>query len=227
MFKFYESPKLKFSIVILLISWMTCSSCAWFQEKKEKTAKELVNEGINEFNNGNYEYSINAFEKLKDWYPFSKFAVLAEIKIADANFRLKKYEEAARAYKEFTNLHPTNEAVPYAIYQNGLCYFNQVDTVDRDQSSAKTALDIFNRLIKQFPKNIYVNQAKAHKKKCLKSIAGHELYVGLFYFKTKHYKAALNRFKSVVCNYPDVGVHKKALRYIPLCEEAMLKSESS
>ena len=43
-------------------------------------------------------------------------------------------------------------------------------------------------------------------------------YVGMFYYKAKHYKAALERFKTVVKSYPDLGVHRKALDYIALCQ---------
>lgn len=211
-------------LVFGLISLLVVSGCAWFETKEEKTAQELASDGMDQFNRGKYKKAIESFEKLKDWYPFSKFVILAELKIADAYYNIKEYEEAVATYEEFENLHPRNEAVPYTIYQIGLCYFEQIDTVDRDQTSAKKALDTFNRLKKQFPVDSYTIKAQEHIKKCLKSLAGHEFYVGIFYLKNKHYKAALNRFKSVLSNYPDVGVHQTALQYIALCE-ALLKEQ--
>ena len=54
-------------------------------------------------------------------------------------------------------------------------------------------------------------------------LAGHEFYVAFYYFKRKHYKSALSRFKWVLANYPDVGVHEKALQYIALCEDLLKK----
>jgi outer membrane protein assembly factor BamD len=147
--------------------------------------------------------------------------MLAELKIADAHFELEEYEEAIVAYEEFASLHPRNEAIPYVIYQIGLCYFNRVDTVDRDQTNAQKALETFTRLAKQYPKDPYAFKANEKAKECLKSIAGHEFYVGLFYFKNKHYKAALERFRSVITRYPDVGVHQQALQYIARCEAAI------
>lgn len=204
-----------------LISLFVLSGCAWFGTKEEKSAQELASDGMDQFSNEKYKKSIESFEKLKDFYPFSKFAILAELKIADAYYKLNQYEEAIFAYEDFESLHPRNEAIPYVIYQVGRCYFEQIDTVDRDQTTAKKALDTFNRLKKQFPENSYSKKADDHIKTCLKSLSGHELYVGLFYFKSKHYKAALSRFKSVLLNYPDVGVHQKALFYIALCEASI------
>ena len=212
-------------LFLIFISLFVLTSCAWFETKEEKPANELAYDGMDYFNEGKYRKSIEQFEKIRDWYPFSKFAILAELKIADAHYELKEYEEAIFAYEEFENLHPRNEAIPYVIYKIGRCYFDQIDTVDRDQTSAKKAFDTFQRLNRQFPENQYANRADGHIKKSLKSLAGHDLYVGLFYFKSKHYKAALNRFKSILSNYPDVGVHQKALQYIALCEASLTKHQ--
>jgi len=212
-------------LFLIFISLFVLTSCAWFETKEEKPANELAYDGMDYFNEGKYRKSIEQFEKIRDWYPFSKFAILAELKIADAHYELKEYEEAIFAYEEFENLHPRNEAIPYVIYKIGRCYFDQMDTVDRDQTSAKKAFDTFQRLNRQFPENQYANRADGHIKKSLKSLAGHDLYVGLFYFKSKHYKAALNRFKSILSNYPDVGVHQKALQYIALCEASLTKRQ--
>ena len=71
----------------------------------------------------------------------------------------------------------------------------------------------------------YAKKAIAHQSKCQKILAGHDLYVGLYYYKKDHYKAALNRFKAVLSNYPDVGVHHRALQYIAVCEASIKKDE--
>lgn len=210
--------------IIGLILMFVCSGCAWFKSKEEKTADELISDGMEYFEDGKYKKAIESFEKIKDWYPFSKYAILAELKIADAHFYEKQYEEAIFAYEEFETLHPRNEAIPYVIYQMGRCYFEQVDTIDRDQTPTRKALDTFERLIKTFPDNEYAKKALAHKTKCQKVLAGHDMYVGKYYYKTKHYKAALHRFKGVLTSYPDVGVHHEALNYIATSEASIKKN---
>lgn len=198
-------------------------SCAWFEKKQEKPAPELATDGMDAYQDGKYEKAIESFETLKDWYPFSKYAILAELKIADAYYQLKQYEDAIFAYEEFERLHPRNEATPYVIYQIGRCYFDRIDTVDRDQTSTQKALETFDRLVRQHPQNSYAVTAEEHMKKSLNMLAGHEFYVGLFYFKSKRYKAALYRFKAVLNHYPDTGVHYQALQYIARCEASIAK----
>ncbi len=205
------------------------SGCSLFFGSKtdEKTAQELVNDGMEAFNSQRYRAAIESFDKLKDWYPFSKYAILAELKIADAHFYLGEYEAAIAAYESFENLHPRNEATPYVVFQRGLSYVEQIETVDRDQASAKKAIETFNRLKKTYPNSEYTAQADNYILLCLKSMAGHEFYVGEFYFKNKHYKAAVMRFRSVVSSYPDVGLTQKALEYIARCEGELAKQQEA
>lgn len=213
-------------LIIGLIALFVCSGCSWFAPKEEKPAQALAVEGMNCFKDGSYGKCIKAFEKLKDWYPYSKFAMLAELKIADAHFQLKEYEEAFSAYEEFESLHPRNEAIPYVVYQMGLCDFVNLSTSDRDQEPARKAKATFNRLIREFPKSEYANKAEEYIKKCNKSLAEYVLRIGEWNYKIKHYKAALYRFKDVIADYPDVGFNKKALKYVLLCEAALKKQES-
>ena len=185
------------------------------------TAQQLAWDGMSAYEEGDYKQAIEKFQKLKDWYPFSKFAMLAELKIADAHYHLENYEEAIFGYEEFEKLHPRNEAIPYVIYQIGRCYFDQIDTIDRDQTPAREALESFQRLQKQFPNDQYARSAAEHMTRCYKSLAGNDFYIGVFYYKSNHYEAALHRFMDVLSKYPDVGYHQKALQYIAKCEATL------
>lgn len=190
------------------------------------TAEELAMKGMEEFDDGEYKKSIGQFQKLKDIYPFSQYAILAELKLGDAHYRLEQYEDAVFAYEEFEKLHPRNEAIPYVIYQIGRCHFDRISTPDRDQTAARKALAAFQRLQKQFPDDPYSRSAAEHLIACYKSLAGHEFGIGQFYFKTHHYKAALGRFRRVVSDFPDVGYHQPALDYITKCEKRITQQKT-
>ena len=217
-------------IVVLLVA----TGCTTLKNQYDKffgadeagTAQDLAWEGMDAYENGNYNEAIEKFQKLKDYYPFSKYAILAELKLADAHYQRREYEDAIFAYEDFEQLHPRNEAIPYVIYQIGRCYYDQIDTPDRDQTSAQKALEAFQRLIKQFPRDQYSIRAAEHINTAQKNLAGHAYVVGVFYYNTKHYKAALHRFMSIITDYPDVGYHQKALEYIAKCEASIAKEES-
>ena len=208
-------------LLLFITAISLLSGCSFFESSydMEKNAEELVYEGSTAFAAEDYKDAIKAYTDLKNWYPFSKYAILAELKIADSHYYLEEYDEAIMGYEEFEKMHPKNEAVPYVIYQIGLCWFEQIDTIDRDSSSAKNALDQFNRLINQFPENQYTEEIGKKINQCLSHLSEHELYVANFYMKTKKYKAALNRYKYLVEHYPGSKESKEALKKIPECRD--------
>jgi len=220
--------------IVSLITLLVLTGCSSLQDRIDKflgvdegdSAQELAWDGMDAYENGKYSKAIEKFQKLKDYYPFSKYAILAELKIADAHYQREEYEEAIFEYENFERLHPRNEAVPYVIYQIGMCYYDQIGTTDRDQTSARKALEAFQRLQKQFPKDQYARRSEEKINKTLKSLAGHTYNIGVFYYKTKHYEAALHRFMSIISDYPDVGYHQQALEYIAKCEASLAKKNS-
>ena len=221
----YKISKRKYGFLTAgLLALALLSGCAWFSSEDNRPAHELARDGMDDYRTGNYSSAIETFERLKDWYPFSKYAILAELKIGDAYYQKEEYADAVFAYEEFINLHPRNEAVPYVMYQIGRCYFDQVDTIDRDQANARKALESFNKLVERFPVDGYARKSRPHMDACLKSLAGHDLYVGRFYFRTRYYKAALSRFKAVLTEYPDVGLQHDALQYIAICEAEIARA---
>jgi outer membrane protein assembly factor BamD len=220
--------------IICLVALLAATGCTTIKDQYNKifgveetgTAQELAWDGMDAYENGNYKKAIDKFQNLKDYYPFSKYAILAELKIADAHYRREEYEDAIFAYENFEQLHPRNEAIPYVIYQIGRCYYDQINTPDREQTSAQKALEAFQRLVKQFPRDQYSTRAAGHITTAQKSLAGQAYVVGVFYYNTKHYKAALHRFMSIISDYPDVGYHQKALEYIAKCEASIAREES-
>ena len=139
---------------------------------------------------------------------------MAEMGIADSYFSDKQYLEAGLAYSEFLNLHPTNENLPYVMYQIGMCHFNEITTIDRDQSEAFKALKEFERLMVRFPGSKFSFMAEKMIRDCKKTLGEQEFYVGEFYFNIKQYQAALRRFEKIARDYANVGLDYKVSYYI-------------
>lgn len=207
-------------LLCLLAILALFSGCALFEGDSdrgmmEKTSEELASEGASAFYDGEYEEAIKAYTDLKDWYPFSKYAILAELKIADSYYELEEYEQARFAYEEFEKLHPRNEAVPYVIYQMGMSWFSRISTVDRDHTPAKKSLELFRRLNNQFPDNEYAAKTPKRIQACLDNMSGHELYVAKYYLKQEEFKSALKRLEYLMEHYPNSKESKEAVKMIP------------
>ena len=209
---------MKRTVYLLVVLSLFLAGCHEIKLTEEKSATELMVDGQKRLESRDYRSAIIAFQRVTDWYPFSEHVPAAELQIAEAYYKLKQYDQAASAYEKFANLHPRNPSTPYALYQVGRCFFDQMYTIDRDQENAKKALLAFNIFLARYPDNEYTETVRAHVKDCQRSITAHELLVAKYYFKRKNYKAALLRFQKILKDYPDTGVQHIALQYVAQCE---------
>ena len=211
-------------MAILLLG--ACSTFnKYFGEDKEKSPEQLMKEGLNYMDRGLYEDAFKAFQDIRDRYPYSQYAITAELKIADALFKRESFDEAYEAYDDFEKLHPKNKDIPYVIYQKGMCNFEQIKSVDREQVHTLKAKEIFERLIKQYPRSEYANRGRKVLMKCIVYLAEYELYVGNFYYQQGFYRAALGRYNYLIHNYPDVGQYHEAMQKISVIKKKLKEEE--
>jgi outer membrane protein assembly factor BamD len=228
-----DKIRISIRIIFLGISFLfLLNGCALYDQffgsgETEMLPEELMSEGIKDIETGNYKNAIEKFQELKDRYPYSRYAIEAELKIADAYNKKKDYDSAFIAYDEYEKMHPKDKNIPYVIYQKGMSHFNRVESIDRDQSHTLRAKEEFERLIKRFPKDDYANRARGNIRHCLIFLAEYELYVGQYYFKNGKYKAAMDRLIYLVSNYPDMGQYHEALEYISICKEKIAETEEN
>ncbi len=152
-----------------------------------------------------YEESVAKYSELKNKHPYSRFAVMAELKIADVQFIRESYIEAQYAYQTFKDLHPKHPQMDYVTYRLGLSFFNQLpSTTDRDLSLADKAILYFDEVLASYSSSQYAKEAGLKKTEALKMLADKELYIANFYLMKKQYGSALGRYETVLRNYGNV-----------------------
>ncbi|PIE59072.1 MAG: outer membrane protein assembly factor BamD, partial [Desulfobulbus propionicus] len=180
------------------------------EEDPGESPEMLISEGMSAYGVGNYPKAIEAFEEILDNHPFSKQAMLAELKAADAHYYNESYIEAKLLYEEFEERHPTNEAIPYVLFQMGMCDFAQTDRIDRDTSGADDSIRTFSRLLRTYPDSPYTKEAQARIRAAKEFLVNHEYHVAVFYVRTKKYEQAKHRLKSLITMYPESVLLPKA-----------------
>lgn len=164
----------------------------------------------------NYYDAKPAFTALRDQFPLSPYAVIAELRLADIHYFKTEYVEAIHFYEEFKRLHPSNPDVPYAIYQLGMCHFKQLESLDRDQTPAEKAASFFEYLIKHYPASPFTGSAMGYYKICRRNMFEHDYAIGRYYYKTKKYWAAKERFRDVLTSYTFIRNRDEVLYYLGL-----------
>ncbi len=179
------------------------------------TAKQNYEKGVEELKDENYPEAQKYFQFVRSKFPFSKYAVLAELAIADTQFDRGNYTEAVDSYKQFMRLHPTHEKVTegYAAFRVGECaYKDMPDDVwllppsyEKDQSAVGDTLRELDEFVKKYPDSQYVKKAQPLRREALKRLVDHEVYVARFYLDRNHPKAAAMRIESAIRRYPGSG----------------------
>lgn len=195
--------------IVFLVLLTAVTGCGlidyYFLPPPDDTAQELWEAGMDSMKDKDYLEAQDYFVKLKDKFPFSPYTLKAELSLADAFYLDTKYVEAVDAYKEFEAMHPTNENIPYVLFQVGMSNYKMFEGIDRRQDNIKEGLEYFYRVEQSFPESEYAPQAKDYILKSRRILAEHELYVADFYWRTDRYGPAWNRYKYVVENFPDVS----------------------
>ena len=194
------------------------------------SAEELYRQGVAHlepkrrfllFQTRDYTEAIASFQDVIDNYPYSEYAVLAELKIADAYYEKAQYEEALSYYRDFADLHPDHEQVPYTIYRTALCHYRQSHEPGRDQTATENALAALDRLLGSHPHSVEAEEGEIMWRELRERLARHAMLIGNFYLEREEYQSAADRYRSVLNQYPGLGVDAEALYKLGLCYTRM------
>ncbi len=202
-----------------LFACLLCAACATGDDSRSVnfslTAKQNYEKGLAELKDENYPEALRFFSYVKQKFPFSKYAPLAELAIADTQFEREAYQEAIDSYKSFIRLRPKHEKVSdgYASFRIAECYVKEMPddffimppSYEKDQSSVYDALRELSNVLERYPESKYAKDAREYRRKVLHRLIDHEVFVARFYLGQGHPKGAVLRISEALRRYPDSG----------------------
>jgi outer membrane protein assembly factor BamD len=159
----------------------------------------------------NYEDAIAKFQAIVDNYPNSDYAIRSELAIADAYFSNEKYEEALSYYRDFSDLHPQHEKVPYTLWQAALCHERRALAPQRDQAATRDAIVFLDRLLLKHSHSSYAQQAEELWRELKTRLATNVEGIADFYYERGEYEAASERYRALLNEYPGLGFDPRVL----------------
>ena len=199
--------------LLLLLSLL--SACASVPVETQPAAIYKEGEGL--YESKRYDDAITQFKKVRDAYASTELSSSAELRIADAYYDSERYIEAASEYSQFRKLHPTHTKAAYALYRVGLCYFNQITGIDRDQTPQKNASIYFEEFLAKYPKSEYVKDVTEKLAEVRLQQLQYELYVADFYYRTEKYEAAIKRLEGALVTFPNNPHHDRTWYLLGAC----------
>jgi len=175
----------------------------------------------------NYDAAIESFQAIIDNYPYSDYELRAQLKIADAYFEDQRYEEALAYYQDFADLHPQHPSVPYTLLRAAQCHFNQIESVDRDQSATFEATEALEKLIREHPYAKETREGEEMMVRLRTRLAQNMLHIADFYLERTHWQSAAARYRRVIDEYPGLGLDARALYRLGVCLENMRREDEA
>jgi outer membrane protein assembly factor BamD len=143
-----------------------------------------------------------------------------QLAIADAFFKDRgflNYGEALNAYRNFLTYYPQHEEAAKAQFMVGMCLFQQSLSPDRDQTTTLKSIAEFRKLESLYPASALVPEARQRIREAEDRLAEHERLVGWFYQKRRGYLAAIDRYRTILRDYPHYSAMDRVLFDLGRC----------
>ncbi|MDI9409423.1 MAG: outer membrane protein assembly factor BamD [Candidatus Pacebacteria bacterium] len=192
---------------------LALSGCAKkSNEFQELSVEQLYNDAMDSLQARKFADSKKQFDEVSRQHPYSIWSPRAELMGAYSLFISRQYPGAVNALQSFIEAHPGNPAVPYAYYLKGMCYYYQIEDVDRDQSMTENAQESFSELIRRFPQSVYARDARLKLDLTHDHLGGKEMAIGRWYQNQELYGAAILRFRAVATSRTNTSHVPEALQ---------------
>jgi len=181
-------------------------------------ARKEYETAMEAFEDKNWQLANDLFAEVKRKYAYSRYARLAELRLADANFVQERYAEAISGYKEFIHDHPNDPEVPYARYRVAKGEFDSVSQSvmlppleERDLASVNDALSTLRSYLSDYPSSEHSAELQYMLDVVLGLLARHELYVARYYLNSGRFEAAVLRCEYALKTFKSSGLEPEAL----------------
>ena len=202
----------------------TVSGCASDSGAKQQqtyadAAQNLYEGAQKNLEKKNYLDAINQFNTLRNRFPYSKYAPLAELRIGDAYFAQDSFATAVQQYRGFVQLHPTHPEVPYAEWRVAEAFYKLMPddwwilppAYERNLSKTRDAARELQRFVDRYPNSEYTAGAKKRLARSRRMLADYEMYVAKFYLDRDNPRAASMRLRYLLEHYSGLGLDPQAL----------------
>ena len=172
---------------------------------------EMYNRGVDAMQAKNYTVAVTQFDNVEQYYPYSNWAVNAQLMQGYSEYLQSHYTDAIGTLDRFIQLHPSNKEVAYAYYLRALCFYEQIADVSRDQKGTAEAMAALQEVVNRFPDSAYGRDARLKIDLARDHLAGKEMSIGRYYEDQHLYTAAIGRFERVVEDYQTTNHVPEAL----------------
>jgi outer membrane protein assembly factor BamD len=176
-------------------------------------ARRAYEAAMEQYSAHNWLDAENQLREVKRKYSYSKYARMAELRLADADYEQEKYPEAIHAYRDFIHAHRSDsEDIAYARSRIADATFAEIPesvlmpaAEERDQGTVLESYKELQSFLADYPEAKEAGHIRDLLGQVTAHLMRHELYVARFYLNKDNYDATVSRVTYALRQYGDRG----------------------
>ena len=175
----------------------------------------LHERGTTAFKDKKWMQAREYFRQIVDNYPQSPYRPDAKLSVGDTYIGEHSTESlllAANEFREFLTFYPTNARADYAQFRLATALAEQMLAPERDQSNTHEAIKELQVFLDRYPNSALLPEATALMRSAKDRLSEASYRVGFFYFRSRWYPGAVDRFREVLKADPEF-THRDAVYY--------------
>jgi outer membrane protein assembly factor BamD len=219
--------RLLVGVVVMAMAWGCAGGSMRVPPGTADADKFLFDRGTEALNERRWPTAREFFRQIIDGYPQSAYRAEAKLGIGDTYLgegTTEAYVLGINEFREFLTFFPTHPRADYAQLKVGLAHYYQMRAPERDQTETKQAIVEFETCVERYPNSSLRDECRAKLREAKDRLGTSEYRVGLFYYRSRWYPGAVDRFKALLSRDPEYSGRDAVYYHLA---ESLVRSEKA
>lgn len=200
---------------LVLVGVIISVSCSTHSKVLKSNDNDLKYEvAIDLYEKGDYYRAIQLFDQLIAIYRGTERLEKINYYYAQCYYQQEEYLLASYYFKRFAENYPSNPQAEECMYLNAYCYYLDSPKYSLDQTNTYEAMKEMQLFVNLYPQSAYVDSCNIIMDELRGKLEKKAIEIGIQYYKTRHYKAAITSLESVMDDFPDSENREQILYFI-------------
>ena len=189
----------------VFLAVVTLSACASTPDSSVLPPDEQFARAEARFARRDFQEAIADYQTFTFNYPQDPRVTEARWKTAEGYHALEDWATAAQEYLNFQRDYPRDERAGTALFQAGKAYQQMSLRPELDQRETERAVNVYDRVIVEYPRSEYVEEAGQRKRQLRDKLAEKVYLNAEFYFDNENFAATEIYLTDLIVQYIDTA----------------------
>lgn len=200
---------------LLLLGLFFSLSCSNHSRVLKSGDNELKYEvAVDLYEKGDYYRAIQIFEQLIAIYRGTERLESINYYYANCYFQQEDYLLASYYFKRYAQNYPASPRAEECMYLNAYCYYLDSPKYSLDQTNTYEAIKEMQLFINKFPNSDSIASCNGIIDELRAKLEKKAIEIGIQYYRTRHYKAAITSLENVMDDFPDSQSREQILYFM-------------